>query len=71
MSVRNNHVRQSSPYVYKTIDGVTYQFSGAAWVYKTKVRYIANKAALGKIKLDKALRGVVLQEDGSLRMIEL
>ena len=52
MAVRNQHVRQSSSEVYKTINGQRYAFYPYSWdVSKAKLRYVATKAAQGKIAL--------------------
>jgi hypothetical protein len=71
MKIGNHHVRYSSPYIYKDIDGVTFQFSAATYVDKSKARYVANKAGKGKLALDPALRGVEVQEDGSIRQFKI
>ena len=71
MAVRNQHVRQSSRYIYKDINGVRYQFSGEAFVDKTRVRNVANKVASGKLAIDTTLTGVIVAQDGSIRQVKL
>lgn len=67
MAVRNQHARQSYNYTFKDIDGTSFMFAPAPFVYMSKVRYVANKAVKGKIKLDPSLRLVEVQEDGSIQ----
>jgi hypothetical protein len=58
MAVRNQHVRRSSRYVHKTIDGVLYAFSGDTFVGISRVRYMAEKAVKGEFTLD----GIITEE---------
>lgn len=67
MSVRNSHVRQSSKYIFKTIDGISFVFESDTYVDKAKAYNLARKAVAGKVSLDPSKRSVIVAEDGSFR----
>lgn len=46
-------------------------FWADTYVDKSKARYIANKAAQGKLELDPTLRGIKVKADGTIEQIKL
>ena len=71
MKINGKIVRQSRTYTFKEINGVNFMFCIGHFATMDQVRYIARRAALGKIKLDDSLRGVYVDDELTIRQFAL